>query len=151
VAQVAPARHVQSPAERKKDIVAQAMQEQKIFEENIPKAEPVVKQEPGVAAGGDATAEAGGADGKPAVVSATKSVANSTPSQRKPYQRTNTFNRQQVMPRLQVIQVVTGTYIRNSVTVSVGIGRPGPFCQDPRSDLWKQNRFRIRRRAKQIT
>ena len=42
-------RHVQSPAERKKDIVAQAMQEQKIFEENtMPKAEAVVKQEPGV-------------------------------------------------------------------------------------------------------
>jgi hypothetical protein len=82
------------------------MQEQKIFEENIPKAEPVVKQEPGVASAGDATAETGGTDGKPSVVSATKTVANSTPSQRKPYQRTNTFNRQQVMPRLQVIQDV---------------------------------------------
>lgn len=43
-------RHVQSPAERKKDIVAQAMQEQKIFEANNGvKAEAVVKQEPGVA------------------------------------------------------------------------------------------------------
>ena len=39
------ARQVQSPAERRKDIVAQAMQEQKIFEENVPKSEPVVKQE----------------------------------------------------------------------------------------------------------
>lgn len=35
-----------SPAERKKDIVAQAMQEQKIFEDSLPKTE--VKQEPGV-------------------------------------------------------------------------------------------------------
>ena len=41
-------KHVQSPAERKKDIVAQAMQEQKIFDQ-LPKAEAVVKQEPGVA------------------------------------------------------------------------------------------------------
>merc|ERR1740137_482994 len=48
-------RHVQSPAERKKDIVAQAMQEQKIFEESLPKAEPVVKQEPGVAPHSSAT------------------------------------------------------------------------------------------------
>ena len=39
------ARQVQSPAERRKDIVAQAMQEQKIFEESVPKSEPVVKQE----------------------------------------------------------------------------------------------------------
>ena len=103
VAQPAPARHVQSPAERKKDIVAQAMQEQKIFEENIPKAEPVVKQEPGVAAGGggDGAADAAGKDGKPAVT-ATKTAANSSPNQRKPYQRNNTFNRQQIMPRLQV-------------------------------------------------
>ena len=103
--QVAPARHVQSPAERKKDIVAQAMQEQKIFEENIPKAEPAVKQEPGVAAaGGDAAGgdAAASADGKPAVVTATKTVVNNSPNQRKPYQRTNTFNRQQIMPRLQV-------------------------------------------------
>lgn len=35
-----------SPAERKKDIVAQAMQEQKIFEDSLPKTE--VKQEPGL-------------------------------------------------------------------------------------------------------
>ena len=49
VASQSTVRHVQSPAERKKDIVAQAIQEQNIFEESLPKAEPVVKQEQGVA------------------------------------------------------------------------------------------------------
>ena len=46
------ARQVQSPAERRKDIVAQAMQEQKIFEDSVPKQEPIVKQEPGVSGAG---------------------------------------------------------------------------------------------------
>ena len=105
-AQAAPPRHVQSPAERKKDIVAQAMQEQKIFEENIPKAEPLVKQEPGVVSGGgdaaNSAAEKTGTDSKATVVTATKTAANNSPTQRKPYQRTNQFNRQQIMPRLQV-------------------------------------------------
>jgi hypothetical protein len=122
--QVAPARHVQSPAERKKDIVAQAMQEQKIFEENIPKAEPVVKQEPGVSAVAGGTGDAGvadtaGTDGKPAaVVTATKTVPNSSPNQRKPYQRNNTFNRQQIMPRLQV-ELLKGRLSRRVYTTTL--------------------------------
>ena len=42
--QAAAVRHIQSPAERKQDIMAQAMQEQKIFEENSAKQEPQVPQ-----------------------------------------------------------------------------------------------------------
>ena len=112
------ARQVQSPAERRKDIVAQAMQEQKIFEDSVPKQEPIVKQEPGVS---QAQASTSGAvssnngtpsttsettstsvDTKP-VVTASKSAPTITPQQRRPYQRSSTYNRQQVMPRLQVI------------------------------------------------
>ena len=43
-------KHIQTPAERKKDILAQAMQEQKLFDK-MPRAKTVVKQEPGVAPG----------------------------------------------------------------------------------------------------
>lgn len=92
-------RHVQSPAERRKDIVAQAMQEQKIFEENVPKMEPIVKQEPGVS-GTDANVTSA-TDTKP-LVTATKSSPATTNTQRRPYQRSSTYNRQQVMPRLSV-------------------------------------------------
>ena len=101
-------RHVQSPAERRKDIVAQAMQEQKIFEENVPKVEPaVVKQEPGVSSAettaATTTTSSTAADTKPQVT-ATKSTptTTTTTTQRRPYQRSSNYNRQQVMPRLTV-------------------------------------------------
>ena len=104
----AAARHVQSPAERRKDIVAQAMQEQKIFEENVPKVEPaVVKQEPGVSStettAATTTTSSTAADTKPQVT-ATKSTptTTTTTTQRRPYQRSSNYNRQQVMPRLTV-------------------------------------------------
>lgn len=110
-------RQIQSPAERRKDIVAQAMQEQKIFEDSVPKQEPIVKQEPGVSnaqasvAGtssttGDVVASSAAAstsvDTKP-VMTATKTTPTTTPQQRRPYQRSANYNRQQVMPRLQIL------------------------------------------------
>lgn len=114
-----PVRHIQSPAERKKDIVAQAMQEQKIFEENNAKLEPAqVKQEPGVVEpppsstvnNGNTTTTTpttAGPDVKPVVtgVSEVKTPETTTAStqQRRPYQRTN-YNRQQIMPRLQILE-----------------------------------------------
>ena len=91
------------------------MQEQKIFEDSVPKQEPIVKQEPGVsnanasqtttttaeqAAVSTATASTS-VDTKP-VVTATKTTPTTTPQQRRPYQRSANYNRQQVMPRLQV-------------------------------------------------
>ena len=92
-------RHVQSPAERRKDIVAQAMQEQKIFEESIPKQEPIVKQEPGVTTDPNVS---NSQDTKP-LITATKSTPGAgVQGQRKPYQRSSNYNRQQVMPRLTV-------------------------------------------------
>ena len=92
-------RHVQSPAERRKDIVAQAMQEQKIFEESIPKQEPVVKQEPGVPTDINVSSSQ---DTKPLITATKSSPTAGTPGQRKPYQRSSNYNRQQVMPRLTV-------------------------------------------------
>merc|ERR1712037_31315 len=70
-------KHVQSPAERKKDIVAQAMQEQKLFDA-IPKAEAVVKQEPGVAPPVKAGPVPSGPDVKPVI----KPPQTKTPAKR---------------------------------------------------------------------
>lgn len=92
------------------------MQEQKIFEDSVPKQEPIVKQEPGVSQAQASTSGASN-NGTPAttsgttstsvdtkpVVTASKSTPTITPQQRRPYQRSSTYNRQQVMPRLQVI------------------------------------------------
>lgn len=94
-------RHVQSPAERRKDIVAQAMQEQKIFDENMPKMEPIVKQEPGVS-GTDTSAVTTATETKPLVTATKSAPTTTTTTQRRPYQRSSTYNRQQVMPRLSV-------------------------------------------------
>ena len=92
-------RHVQSPAERRKDIVAQAMQEQKIFEESIPKQEPIVKQEPGVTTDPNVS---NSQDNKPLITATKSSPGAGVQGQRKPYQRSSNYNRQQVMPRLTV-------------------------------------------------
>lgn len=80
--------------------MAQAMQEQKIFEESIPKQELVVKQEPGLPDPGVSSA----ADTKTLVTATKSSPATTTAAAaaKRPYQRSSTYNRQQVMPRLSV-------------------------------------------------
>ena len=83
-AAVAVATTTVSHVQRKKDIVAQAMQEQKIFEQQMPKAEAVVKQEPGVPPVTSTTVKAApaGPDIKP-VINQTK-----TPTKRQ-YNKSN--------------------------------------------------------------
>ena len=102
-------RHVQSPAERKKDIVAQAMQEQKIFEENLPKSEPMtVKQEPGVAPTQSTmkSATANMKDIKPTLTAGGKIVppGGSANQVKKTFNRTNAAARQQVVPRIAILE-----------------------------------------------
>ena len=91
-------RHIQSPAERKKDIVAQAMQEQKIFEENtMPKAEAVVKQEPGVppVTTAPVTAVPSGPDKKPVITS------KPAPVTKRQYKGASQASRQPVVPKVE--------------------------------------------------
>jgi len=114
------ARQVQSPAERRKDIVAQAMQEQKIYEETVPKQEVNVKQEPGVAPAMPAASAASTAaasstttasttatpttsvDTKPNITATKSTPATDTP-QRRQYQKSGNYNRQHIVPRLQIL------------------------------------------------
>lgn len=114
------ARQVQSPAERRKDIVAQAMQEQKIYEETVPKQEVNVKQEPGVAPALPAASTASNTaasnttavpttatpttsvDTKPNIT-ATKSTPATDTTQRRTYQKSGNYNRQHIVPRLQIL------------------------------------------------
>ena len=100
--------HEQSSAQRNKDIVAQAMQEQKkeIFEESLSKAVPVVKQELGVAPHSMAIPSTTTTT-TPSMVQDSMSVL--TPSKvtpgveaMRPYQWSS--SRQQVMPRLQILE-----------------------------------------------
>ena len=97
-------RHVQSPAERKKDIVAQAMQEQKIFDA-MPKAEAVVKQEPGVppvkTPVSSAAAAANGPDIKPVI---TPQTQKPQPPQKRQYNKSANVKKEPVSSKVNILE-----------------------------------------------